>query len=81
MNGHDFYILDATFIHAGYIPRVALKCSTCGLSCTGLIESDGDKIAAEYVDSQFSTGEPNPFDGLRLVGAAAGDCVGRQFFQ
>lgn len=80
MQGHDFWIVDAQFVHARHLPRVLLRCSTCGLACTGVIESAGDAIAAKYVDSEFSTGEPSPFTDLRLFGAAAGACVGRRFF-
>ena len=77
MSGHDFWIVDARFVRAS-TPRVLLRCSTCGLSCTGVIESGGDRLAAEYVDNEFSTGEPNPFSELRLLGI--GDCVGVNFF-
>ena len=77
MSGHDFWIVDARFVNAA-MPRVLLRCSMCGLSCTGLIESSGDLVAAKYVDSEFSTGEASPFSELRLLGVS--DCVGEPFF-
>jgi hypothetical protein len=80
MLGHNFWILDAKFVHAGYMPRVFLKCGRCGLACTGLIETDGDKDAAKRVDETFDTGRENPFSELKLVGAASGQCLGTNPF-